>query len=229
MSRLATAACALAALAFLQLGGCQKSDDQGAAGDSSYGTMKVAVVDMDKMATDLGWMHDMQENLQGLQKQMQADLQHDQEMYQAELQSKKMEFAPNPDSKLTAQQQQILQGMQQVAEQVLKQLQQAANQRFNEYRQQCVAQYRDAVRPLVREVAEDKHLWVVVEKGPNVLYSDPATDITDAVVDAARARPPTLQAVPLPTLPGPPTIQVNTATQPTTRTATEPATAPAAP
>lgn len=216
-------------MAFLQLGGCQRSDDSGATSDSSYGSMKIAVVDLDKMATDLGWMHDMQENLQGLQKQMQTDLQHDQEMYQAELQSKKMEFAPSSDSKLTAQQQQILQGMKQVAEQVLNQLQQAASQRFNEYRQQCIAQYRDAVRPLVRQVAEDKHMWIVVEKGANVLYSDPATDITDAVVDAARAHPPTLQAVPLPTLPGPPTIQVNTATQPTSRATTEPATAPAAP
>ena len=55
------------------------------------------------------------------------------------------------------------------------------------------------------------------------MYSVSSSDVTDAVVDAARSHPPVLHPVAVPTLPNPGTITVNaSATQPTTAPTTEP-------
>jgi hypothetical protein len=72
----------------------------------------------------------------------------------------------------------------------------------------------------VQQVAEDKRLWYISERNASVLYYDPDADVTDSVIDAARAHPPILTSVPLPQLPAPPTITVNLTTQPTTRSST---------
>jgi Skp family chaperone for outer membrane proteins len=216
MKRFVAVICAgaLAAIGAFAFNGCQKND----AAETSGNNSRIAVVDLDKVATDLGWMNDLKGNLDELNKQLTTQLDHAKQQYVAQIQSKKLEFAPHDSDKLTAEQQQILQGMQQIAQQLLERLQQAGGTEFNNYRQQSILQYREAIRPIVQQVAEDKRLWYVSERNASVLYYDPDADVTDSVIDAARAHPPILTSVPLPQLPAPPTITVNLTTQPTTRT-----------
>jgi len=218
MNRFAAVICAgaFAATGAMVFSGCQKTDSADAGGSNP----RVGVVDLDKVATDLGWMNDMKGSLDELHKEFATELDHAKQQYIAQIQSEKLQLAPHDSDKLTPEQQQIIQGMQQVAQQLLDKLQQAAVNLDSNYRQQSILQYRQALSPIVQQVAEDKRLWYISERNASVLYYDPDADVTDSVIDAARAHPPILTSVPLPQLPAPPTITVNLTTQPTTRSST---------
>ena len=97
--------------------------------------------------------------------------------------------------------------------------QNAANQRFQAYRAEWVQQYREAISPVVREIAGQRKMSIIVNKTDPILYFDGAVDVTNAVVDAARAKPPALHPVAVPTLGVPSNLQMpNVTTQPATPT-----------
>jgi Skp family chaperone for outer membrane proteins len=220
---------ALPALLALSTTGCDK--DPVAGGGSTRAPDpggRTAIVDLDQVATDLGWMREMQSNMTTLDQQLKNDLNRIREAYDTQLRDKYREFAPQEGDKLTQAQQETLQQMLSVGRQNMAQVENAANQQFQTYRSEWVKQYRQAIAPVVREVATQKKMSVVLNKSDPILYSDQLVDLTDAVVDAARAKPPVLHPVPVPTINAPGLLQVPSAasTQNSSATPPRPATAP---
>jgi Skp family chaperone for outer membrane proteins len=218
----------------LALGACDKgtSSANGAADAAAKG-QELGVVDLDRVATDLGWIKEMETNLKTLEQQFKNELQARQDQYGAEVQSQFKRYAPKEGDKLNPQQEQDLNQMVLVRRQVLGQLQQAAAQQFQAYKGEWIRRYREALQPVVRDVASAKKVRVVFTKTDTVMYVDTPADMTSAVTDSARARPPVLASVPVPQLPAVPELPApgtSAATQPATgATAPAPATAPKAP
>jgi hypothetical protein len=179
---------------------------------------QIAVYDIDKVAHDMGWTTDMKLNLEGLQKEFESELKRSQQMYSQQIADQKRHWAPEESDKLTPEQQDTLLKMNSFANQVLSALSQKGSQELVNYRQQWVVQYRRALRPVLKQVAEDKKLAIIFEINDTVQYFQPSLDITDAIINAARANPPVVTPVPMPTLPSAAPMELKApSTQPTSQ------------
>jgi len=63
---------------------------------------------------------------------------------------------------------------------------QAAGQMYQAYQQASLKRYRDALQPVVRRIAQEKGILLVVTQTGTVVYVDPTIDITDVVVDTRK-------------------------------------------
>jgi Skp family chaperone for outer membrane proteins len=206
----------------------QAAPEKSEAGSGSAAA--IGVVDVNKVVNDLGWANELNSNLTNLQNQLTTELRNVTATYESQLQQKKKELGlKETDSlqdigkKITPQQQQELVVMFNTGRQLLVQLQQAAGQQFENYRQQWFQQWREALNPIVKQVAQDKKLTVVFSTPGPILYTDPAADVTAAVIDAAKMHPPTFKPVQLPQIKVPLSIDpAAAATQPTTQPVTQP-------
>jgi Skp family chaperone for outer membrane proteins len=210
-------------LAAVALTGCNKDDHAMTPGGS---TTPAAVVDVDKVARDLGWMTKMEANLKAYQGQLQDDVKKAADTYNQQINNiaqsmKPRDLGPNDKYQLNpAQSQEVTQYLM-VERQTIQALAQKADQAFGLYRAKWVKQYRDSLAPVVRQVAQDKKISIVVQQGDTVLFADRAVDITDAVVDAAKSKPPALTEIEMEHLGFPPKLEIEkTAQQATTQSST---------
>ena len=194
---------------------------------------RVGTIDTQRLASDLGWDREMNDNLKKMTGQMENEFQQLGGLYDSLLQQKKKEMGitgtEKPEElakKLTQDQQRELMELVNSARQKLSQVQQYANQQLEKYRNDWLNQYGSAIRPIVRRIAQEKKLAVVmnIQQVP-LMFSDPAVDITDAVVDAAKANPPKLYPVDPPKMIS--DLFNKAPTTQTTQTTTAPAVAPA--
>ena len=212
--------------------GCNK-DDHPAGGAAHSDAVATAVVDLDKVARDLGWMTKLQTNLDAYKNQLKADVVKYAGVYDDEIKTRlqgmvpkdtkengKVTLSPEQSQQLT---QYIVAGRQQV-----QQLAQGGDQLFNIYRANWIKQYRDALAPIIRQVAQEKKINIVLLTSDSVLFADRSVDVTDAVVDAARGKMPQLTEVPMTRLEGPNAINVNP-TAGTQGATSQPATQPVTP
>lgn len=232
MKRALSSALVLGSLLALVAGPAGCNNDKGSGGGSAHsadGT--TAVVDLDRVARDLGWMTKMQANLETYRGQLQADLKRFEGLYQADITAKIKDMLPpgvkeNEKVTLTPVQSQNLSNLVMAGRQQIAGLSQRADQQFNAYRINWIKQYREALSPIIRQVAEEKKMNIVIMQGENVLFSDRSVDLTDAVVDAARGKPPALTDVPMTKLDGPPTIDTRAIPQAPETQPTQPTTQP---
>jgi Skp family chaperone for outer membrane proteins len=212
--------------------GC-KEGGAGSNGRADAGTGATAVVDMDKVARDLNWMNTLQTNQQTYAGQLKNEFEQFQKRYEQLVQDKAKSMIP-PGTKegekytLSSVQSQDLTNYITTERQQLAGLSQEANQLLNNYKMQWARQYREALSPIVRQVAQDRKFNVVLTQTDLVMFADRAVDLTDAVVDAARARPPSLTQVPMDHLQGPNDIRLPQGPTglPQTQPASQPATQP---
>jgi Skp family chaperone for outer membrane proteins len=184
-------------LAATGLNGCNNDHSSTVRSDGSSAT---AVVDVDKVAHDLGWMTKMEANLKQYQTQLNGDLQQAESFYNKQINDivtpmRPVGMAKDEKYTLTTAQNQEVMPYLMSERQILQNLKQQAEQKFANYRVKWVRQYRDALSPVVRQVAQDKKFSVVIQQGENVLFYDHAVDLTDAVVDGAKSKPPVLTEV----------------------------------
>ena len=192
--------------------GCKP--DTGTMGGGSHDSGATAVVNVDKVATDMGWMTSMEKNLTLYKEQLQKDAKTFQDTYNQQInniaQSKRpRDLDPKASYTLSPADSQEIQQYLLVERQTLQQIAQEADQYFNNYRVKWITQYRNALSPVVRQVATDKKAAVVIQMGDNVLYTDRSVDLTDAVVDAAKSKPPTLTEIEMTHLQGPSALQID--------------------
>ncbi len=235
MTRKLTAAIFAALFAgSIALSGC-KEEGGGGGGKSADGAERVGVVNLDQVAIDLGWKAKIETNAKTQVEQLQKELVQVAATYRQQLADKKKSFAPGDKDPLTAEQQQTLIQMINNYNQIIQALDQQAGKSFQEYSQVSMGRYRDALMPIVRQVAQEKHVGVVLTPmAGNPVYVDPAVDITNAVVDAARKNEPKITEVPmahlnLTNVPAdlPSTLPTPSATQPSAGgSATKPTTNP---
>ena len=180
------------------------------------GETRIAIVDLDRAARELGWMDDMQKDMEQYASLLQADVKKFTGIYNDQLKSvvqgeqNKKEpatTAPGAPTELdrdTA-----------IVRQQVGQLHQKADQLYAGYRQSLVLSYRQALLPLVKQISHDRKFTVVLAKTDSVLLAAPEVDITAALIDAARNKKPVVAPVPVPRLeapldlgfPGTPTTQ----------------------
>ncbi|HEY2589817.1 MAG TPA: OmpH family outer membrane protein [Tepidisphaeraceae bacterium] len=216
-----------AAVCGSMVAGCKEGGAGGGGrGDAGSGT---AVVNVDKVAKDLGWMNQLQANQQTYTSQLKNEFEQYRQKYEQLVQEKAKSMIP-PGTKegekytLTSSQAQDLSTYIATERQQLAGLNQEANQLMNNYKLQWVKQYREALSPIVRQVAQDRKANVVLTQTDLVMFVDRSVDLTDAVVDAARARPPSLTQVPMDHLQGP--SDIRTQQGPTALPQTQPASQP---
>ena len=175
-------------------------------------TGRIGTIDTRRLATDLNWSREMDANIKRISEEIQTNARQIELLYDAQVQQKKKEFGIKGDETveqlnkmLTEAQKTEMIGMINLARQNLTSFQQQANQAMQKYVNEWDKQYSDAIRPLVRQIAESRKLSVVINLSSTpVMYSDPAVDVTDAVVDAAKKQPPKFIPVDVPkiTIPG---------------------------
>ena len=164
----------------------------------------VAIIDLDKIATAMGWINEMSQDLQSADAQLKAQLDGVLKSSLAAIDDVKKQVAT--DAKLTAEQIKILNAVKDARE--LDQLplskeqkdklgetvtranavwQQAVNgyqQKMQSQRAALVLRYRETIRPVAKRVAGAKGFTVVLVASDNVLCADEeATDITGTVVE----------------------------------------------
>lgn len=180
-------------------------------------TPRVAVIDLDRAARELGWMDDMHREMEQCSNQLQSDIKKFGGMYSDQL--KTIAHAEGVDvthGSTTAPADLTRDTV--AARQQMAQLRQKADQLYAEYRVSLVARYREALAPIIRQVAHDKKISLVLVRNDNVLLAEPDIDITGAVIEIARSHRPTVAPVPLPRLEGPAELTLpGPATEPTTK------------
>jgi Skp family chaperone for outer membrane proteins len=178
----------------LLAGGCQKS------GTSPGG---VAVIDLDRVATAMGWLDDLSKNLQSADTELRTQLDQVWRANVTAIEELKKQVAA--DAKLTPEQIKLLDTIQDPRD--LSQLpltkeqreklvatvtqananwQQALNnsqQLLQNRRRDLILSYRERVRPFARRVATARGMTVVLLTTDNLLLSEPQADITDGVID----------------------------------------------
>ena len=179
----------------LVLVGCQKSS--GPRGGSG-------VVDFDRVASSLGWIEQLNKNLQATDAEMRGRLE---QVLRGNLKAiEDAKTAVATAANLTADQIKVLNSVQDLRElsqlplskeqkeqlagvvnQVNANWQQAQTgyqQALQQRRTALVVEYREKIRPYVRRVAVERGITIVFTSTENVVYVDPhAADLTDAVVD----------------------------------------------
>jgi Skp family chaperone for outer membrane proteins len=211
-----TARCLLLATILSVLTGCTQT------GSSSGG---VAIIDLDRVATALGWLDDLGKNLQAADTELRTQLQQALTASLKLIEDVKTEVAA--DAKLTADQIKILNSIQDPREleklpltkeqreklvgavnranTVWQNSQNAYQQQIQQRRTNLVLSYREKVRPAARRVAAARGLTVVLTTSDNVLLAEPGVDITNAVIDelqkSGQARPGEQAAAPVPAKP----------------------------
>jgi Skp family chaperone for outer membrane proteins len=218
--------CFLAILVLTAVAGCGKSEAPAA--KPSAPVYHVAMVNLDQVARDLGWIDQMQANLNTLQNHFQYQISQAGSSYNAGIEKIRAGFKVPAGGKLTLVQQQTLEAFIEAAQKVINQMQTSAQQQFEGYRQKCVDQYRQAIFPIISDVAKAHNMVMIFNSGDALLYHDPMVDLTSDVSSAARDQRPVLTPIPMPSLPEPPdlTLPSGVTTTPTTLPATRPATRP---
>jgi Skp family chaperone for outer membrane proteins len=189
--------------------GCNHGGDAGAASEASPPAPSVGVVNLDNVFRDLGWSDKLKNNTLDYQKQLGNELSQVYNNYNAQIIEQKKAFMPSDSVKPTPSQQETLNRMGYTAQQAFGQLQNQAKQQLQNYQMEAIKRYRDALMPTVRETAQAKKMTVALTQTDGVMFVDPSVDLSNAVVDSARAHQPLLTDVPMPSLPAAPSITGN--------------------
>ncbi len=139
----------------------------------------VATIDLDKIATGMGWFDDMQRKVGSVEQELTVKLDSLRQQLDTTLRDEHRRMGDKP----TQEQQDRLAAMQLVAQRQMQEAQAQLQLQSQQTLQQVIGQYRDLVRPVARRVAEQKGYTVIVLPTDAIFWSDPAADLTDAVMD----------------------------------------------
>ena len=188
--------CAVIVLSLAAFAGCQKS--------STPATGGVAVIDLDRVATAMGWLDDLQKGVQAADTELRSQLDKVLRDTLKSIEDVKAQVAE--DAKLTPDQVKQLNAIQDMRD--LGQLPLTKEQReklvvavnranagwqtalnnsqqaLQSRRANLIMTYRERIRPVARRVAAARGLSVIVTTSDNLLYFDPQNaDITNEVID----------------------------------------------
>jgi len=169
----------LVAVILLATQGCDHSTN--ISGSARIGN--VAVVDLDRVAKALGRDEVMQARMKEHAEQMQKQLQGLQKNLTTQIKSEQEKLG----SDATDEDKVKVNSLVRDADQRLKQAVSVAQQSSAQVRVDLISKFREDVQPAARRAASKRGLTVIMVKQANLLYYDPVTDITDAVIDELQA------------------------------------------
>lgn len=143
----------------------------------------VAILDLDRVATQLGWDQHFQKSVQQRGESLGGQIQKLRMDFEQQLQDQAAVLGETPDEQG---QQQLVQ-MSQRANQILQQAITEAQQQSQQHQASLITDFRDKIRPIAIEVANEKRFAAVLLKTDQVYHHLPATDITDEVITKARS------------------------------------------
>jgi outer membrane protein len=204
--------------------GCNKQNTaNGSAAQGSTPTQpegpSVAIVEYQKVLRDMGWQSKVEVDLKTYRERMVQELNAFNAHYSQQISDLQKSMGKDP----TPLQQQQLTQTAIAAQQTLKQMQAQANEMLQAYQSEWGRRYREALAPLVRQAAQKGNYKLVLAQSDFIAFSEPAIDLTNAVVDGAKAQPPTIVDVPMTQLQGPDKVGPNMSaptTGPATRSST---------
>lgn len=195
--------------------GCKQPAGTGSGGG-------VAVIDLDRAATAVGWMDSMNKDIQAADAALKQQLDQLLRASLKTIEDAKKEVAT--EAKLSADQIKALDSIQDVRE--LSQLPLSPTQReklvatvnqantgwqnaMNQYQQvmqnrrgALIQGYREKLRPFIRRVAQARGFTVVLSTSDTLLLAEPVADITNEVIDELQKAPPeAISAAPTPVAP----------------------------
>jgi len=145
----------------------------------------LAVIDLDAVAKAVGRADDMNQMLKIQEGALNQSLNKIGASFQEQIDKKKAEVGAEP----TPEQTKEVAKLQIEAQSRLTNTKRQAQSRLSQYQQQLVAQFRDEVRPIAQQVAQQKGLSVVIPRNEGLLLSvDPGADITAEVTKAFLAK-----------------------------------------
>jgi Skp family chaperone for outer membrane proteins len=146
-------------------------------------TAGIAIIDLDEIARQLGSDKKIVTAIKQREAALNGKLSELAQSYNAELKKQK-EAIEAESEKSTVQ----LASYQKQLNQNLHNAKAQAQQNLSVHRSQLVQQFRDAVRPAARSVADKRGLSIIVTKQDSLLYDfNPEHDITAEVVEVLRA------------------------------------------
>jgi|YelNatPaOPRAMG01_1025707.scaffolds.fasta_scaffold21942_5 Skp family chaperone for outer membrane proteins len=184
----------------LGLAACQKPGSASANGGA-------AIIDLDRVASALGWLDEINQSLQASDAGLRAQLEQALQTARQPIEDAKKEVAA--EAKLSAEQIAKLNSITDARDLAQLPLTQAQRDRLvqvveranavwqnalNSYQQlvqqrrlSLIKSYRDRVRPVAMRIAAQRGMNVVLITADNVLGYDPEADITDKVIEAMLA------------------------------------------
>ncbi len=221
---LSSAACFAMACALI-VGGCDRGSTTGAvAAAGSGGAGSVAVFDMNRVSDTVGWKSEFETNLKTADSELANQLNTYGKAIKDALDNYRTEFANkaglNEDQKVKLASPQLTDDVFQkiitktdlrteyivhvsYAQRTAQEAQQAAQKALKARYDQLQDVYRQAVKPVVRRVA-DANGYAMVMDANAAFYVNDKIDLTNKVVDELQ------KAMPAHTMPGPPTNQLPT-------------------
>ena len=198
----------------LEIGGSEQHAEQ------QFG--RVAIIDLDQVAKSLGRDKEMANSIQQAQASLNQQLTTVQAEYQTQIEEKEKEYgeAPTEDQNLQ------LATLNQQAAVNLNAVRQKAQTMLTNHNRQVLGSFREQVKPLANQVADEKGLSIVITKNDAVVFVyKNAVDITDEVVNLMRAKglassPPSTPPTPAAAVNSRPAPPTQATRQPTDNTAT---------
>jgi Skp family chaperone for outer membrane proteins len=166
-------------IAAVLAGGCGGDDEQ--AGDQTGAPGRVAVIDLNRIVTDLGKQEEIEQRVQEYADSLSEPLQELEQDLNERIQALQEAVEGEP----TEQQQQELQRINQDRRRLQVAVAQA-RQQVNLARQQLYAAFAEQVRPVARRIAEQRGMTLVVPSTAVQWYASEVS-ITDEVVDEIHA------------------------------------------
>lgn len=153
----------------------------------------LAVVDLEKVASETGKSIQFKEMLQATESVLNQQLAQATNNAKSQLGEKAKELGEAPTEE---QQKQFAKTRYEYAT-ALNQLQTQAGSKFNQYKMDQVAKFRAEIKPIALEIARERGLSVVVPKNDGLLLAvDSGVDITEDVIKAYREKRPAAAAAP---------------------------------
>ncbi|MEX1224689.1 MAG: OmpH family outer membrane protein [Pirellulales bacterium] len=179
--------------ATLMSGGCDKdaateteATDTAAAADAApsaaAGKGSVAVVNLDKVAQELGLASQFTQIVNSQQRQLQDQLNNVLQSMQSNFDKQRQEFGEEP----TDEQQRQLAQLQAVANQRINNMRAEALQQTGQLQKSLADQVRAMLKGPVQKIAKQRGLSLVLVDQNNAFYTAEGVDITDSVIEIAR-------------------------------------------
>ena len=149
---------------------------------------RVAVLDLDRLAAEVGFKTQIQATLKEVEAGLNRDLASARDRAQQGLVERRKQYGQAP----TTAQQRELRAVAEQSRRELIQLRGASAQSLASRRELYIAQLKDHIRNIATEVAAERGMEVVLLRTTNMLAATPSSDITQAVIASVRERAPKL-------------------------------------
>lgn len=149
----------------------------------SFAQTKIAVVDLDRIASDLQEYKEAQQKLENLMKNWQATLDSMSLEYQKKLEDYKKQESIMSEEKKTAMQKEIIKLEQDMVG--FRQDKLGQKGELAKRQEELLAPIKKKISNVIEKVAKEEKISVVLDKAGDlvVLYADPALDLTYKVLD----------------------------------------------